>query len=147
MKIIIETIPHSEQRYPTTGDWVTRGEDIHVLVSDLSNWRMETLVGIHEAIEALLCRHAGVTQEQVDEFDTQFESARSHYTVRTRPGHGTEFKFLGGWIPINAEPGDHPDAPYYRQHQVATGIERILATLLDVDWSEYEEANRQLYGG
>ena len=37
------------------------------------------------------------------------------------------------------EPGDCPDAPYKRQHCVATGVERIMAAMLGVDWKAYED--------
>jgi hypothetical protein len=131
MKILIETIPHSEQRYPTVGDWqwkssrtkdfYAKGKDpkewsdkdtLVIRVSSLSDWRYEALVGLHEAIEALLCKQAGVTEEQVDQFDLNFK------------GEG--------------EPGNDPLAPYCQQHQVATVIETTLAQELDVDWAKYE---------
>jgi hypothetical protein len=40
--------------------------------------------------------------------------------------------------PKDVEPGDHPDAPYKREHCFATGIERLLAAELGVDWTAYE---------
>lgn len=73
------------------------------------------LVVIHELIEQFLSECAGVTNEQIDEFDFAYEAALDE-----------------------GEPGDHILAPYYKQHQFATGIERILAAEANVDWLEYE---------
>lgn len=123
MKIIITTTDHKNQRYPTVGDWyfekTVTEEVLQIKVSKLSDWRREMLIAVHELVEVLLCKHDGVTQEQVDAFDMAFE--------KTRP-EGNE-----------DEPGDSTEAPYRRQHCIATGIERILAAELEVDWSEYEK--------
>ena len=111
----LTTIPHDMQRYPTTGDWEfndTPGEvriDIHV--SDTNSWRRAALLAVHELIESLLCRHAGITQAAVDAFD------RAHLDAD--------------------EPGDLPDCPYRDQHRFATVVEKLLAAELGVDWREY----------
>lgn len=120
MRIIIETIPHLEQRYETVGDWYYEPDGTLVIrVSQLSDWRREMLVAVHELVEVLQCKHDGVTQEVVDKFDKEFEAHRH---------------------PDNEdEPGDEPTAPYVRQHCLATGIERTLAASLDVWWKAYEE--------
>jgi len=119
MKIIIETIPHEEQRYTTVGDWYYEPDGtLRIKVSQLSDWRREFLVKIHELVEVMLCKHAGVTQEVVDKFDTKEFSYTDH---------------------PNEEPGDCPEAPYKTQHCIATGIERMLAAALGVDWKPYEE--------
>jgi hypothetical protein len=115
MRIIIETIPHKAQRYETVGDWrKDQAGNLCITVSELNDWRLEALVAVHELIEALLCRADGVTEDEVDHFD---------------------FNFNG-----EAEPGDDPDAPYYEQHQRASGYERLLAADLQVNWAEYEKA-------
>lgn len=117
MKIIIETIPHETHRYSTVGDWFYDPEgNLIIRVSQLSDWRREMLVAVHELVEVLLCKHDGVTQQEVDKFDTGFSFA----------DHPDE------------EPGDSSDAPYKKQHCVATGVERILAAHFGVDWKEYE---------
>jgi hypothetical protein len=112
MRIVIQTIPHSAQRYDTCGDWQREGDELRISVSELKDWRLEALVAVHELIEALLCRVDGVTEAEVDHFDFNFKGAE--------------------------EPGDDPDAPYYEQHQRASGYERLLAADLQVNWAEYE---------
>jgi hypothetical protein len=120
MKIIIETIPHEQHRYTTVGDWFYEPDGtLRIKVSELSDWRREMLIAVHELIEVLACKHDGVTAESVDEFDKNFEANRA---------------------PDNEdEPGDEPKAPYVRQHCLATGVERILAAHLGVNWKEYED--------
>jgi hypothetical protein len=52
----------------------------------------------HEAIEAYLAIHAGVSPEAVDEFDRAYEPKR-------KAGD-------------DSEPGDDPKAPYRKPHQI-----------------------------
>jgi len=120
MNVHIKTIPHSAQRYPTVGDWFFDAEgDLHVFVSSLGDEREEMLIAVHELVEVLQCKYQGVSAAEVDKFDIEFEKAR--------PQGNTD------------EPGDEPNAPYHRQHCLATGFERILAAVLGVKWKEYEK--------
>jgi hypothetical protein len=120
MNIHIETIPHEKQRYPTVGDWwfIDSG-DLELRISELTDWRYEMLIAIHELWEVILCKHRKISQEAVDNFDRQYEARRQEND--------------------DSEPGDAPDAPYKREHCSATGAERTLAAELGVDWKEYED--------
>lgn len=127
MNVKIEIIPHTEQRYPTVGDWYFEHScpgapkescDLVIRVSKLSDWRLEMLVAIHEMAEVVLCKDAEVSQESVDAFDIEYEKDRKEGD--------------------NSEPGDSPLAPYRKQHCIATGIERILAAEMGVVWNQYE---------
>lgn len=118
MKVVIETIPHESQRYPTVGDWYYEEDGtLRIKVSELSDWRYVTLVALHELCEERMCKQDGVTQAQVDAFDKQFEANRPEGNLD--------------------EPGDDTEAPYRKQHGIATGIERIMAAELGVDWNKY----------
>ena len=120
MNVKIEIIPHETQRYPTVGDWLLEPNgDLTIRVSKLSDWRLEMLIAIHELAEVLICKHDGVSQEVVDAFDQQFEAKRESDN--------------------EDEPGDEPNAPYVKQHCIATGIERVMAANLGVSWKEYED--------
>ena len=101
-------------RYPTLGDYSTpdNGETIDVTVAETGDWRFNFLVAIHETIEAVLCRHAGIEFEKVDAFD---------------------FPFYGA-----GEPGDNPAAPYHKQHAIASNIEFQICQALGLDWNNYE---------
>ena len=126
MKTIIESIPHNLQRYDTVGDWFFVNDTLVIRVSELKEPRHMFLVALHELWEAILCNDRGITQEMVDIFDKDFEAHRH---------------------PDNLdEPGDSPNAPYRHEHSSATGIERLLAAELHVDWSTYEgELNSLVY--
>lgn len=120
MRIVVETIPHDKQLYPTAGDWrFDSNGDLLIRVSQLSDWRREALIAVHELVEVLICKHKGVTTEEVDKFDMAFEKNRAEDN--------------------DDEPGDDPKAPYVHQHCIATGVERILAAELGVSWKEYED--------
>lgn len=125
LHISIASIPHNQQRYDTCGDWKTEIidgiETVLITVSNLSSRREMLLVVIHELIEMALCEAEGVSSEEVDNFDL-------HY--------------CGDGLPL--EPGDHPEAPYYKQHQFASGIERILAAEMGVDWLTYSRHIEEL---
>jgi len=120
MKIQLRTIPHSEQRYETCGDWENLPEgSLRISVSDMGNDDYAFLVAIHELVEVWLCNKRGITDEAVSAFDIEYE--------KNRP-EGDE-----------SEPGNHPDAPYRKEHFFATNIERMIALELGVDWKLYSE--------
>ena len=120
MKITIETIPHSEQRYPTVGDWQVTPDGIIIRVSKMSDERYCALVAVHELVEVLLCRQNSVSTQVVDDFDKTYENRVA----------GTEYEYT--------EPGDHPQAPYKKEHCIATAVERLLCAELGVDWTAYD---------
>lgn len=103
----------SEMRYDTIGDWRFLGDDLVIEVFDLKNEKYNLLIVVHELVEAMLCKFAGVTTEQVDKWDMNFK------------GEG--------------EPGDDPRAPYHCQHWTAMVVEQVLAGIMGVDWSEYND--------
>lgn len=119
MKILIETIPHFEQAYPTVGDW-RREKDgtLHIKVSEEIGDKFALLVALHELIEVTLCEERGITCEEVDKFDKAYE--------KTRPEND------------DSEPGDHADAPYKKEHFFATSIERLMCAEMGIDWNEYD---------
>jgi len=111
--ITIKVIPHSKQRYDTSGDyWIDERGTIQVRISKSKNWRSEALLLMHELTEMFLCIDRDVSFKAIDRFDMRFK--------------GT------------GEPGDDPKAPYHREHRFATRIERLLARELRVSWATYE---------
>lgn len=129
MKIDIATIPHSQQRYETVGDWYWKGKPegncfwnhctLVIRVSKMKDWRHEVCVAIHELVEVVICKWTGITQKEVDTFDMAFEKNR-------KPGNFDE-------------PGDDNRAPYRIAHCIATGVERTVAAMLGVFWKLYEK--------
>ena len=127
MNIIIKVIPETEMRPEVNGaDWFfDEAGDLQVRVSPMSDWRYETLLGLHEAIEAVLCKHNGVTQAQVDAFDLEYDKTHT--------------------FDVNA--GDDPAAPYRREHCFATAAERMICAELDVCWETYDRELATSYPG
>lgn len=122
MKITIETISHNQQRYPTVGDWQWSSEgNLNIKVSDVGDIEYNFLVGRHEMDEAMLCRHEGVTEKEVDDYDF------SH------PDAGGD-SFSGS-----------TDAPYYQQHCDALAAEWQMSRLLEVDWEQYSDTLEELF--
>lgn len=128
MKTIIETISHKAQKYPTVGDWRNDPDGtLRIRVSDMKNEDYEFLIALHELVEQHLCKKRGITVEAVDEFDIEFEKQRAKSLSLS-----------------TAEPGDNRFAPYRNEHCIATGVERIVAAALGVNWSDYEVAINSL---
>ena len=114
----VDVIRHADHRYDTCGDWLIDHDGrIIVRVSELGDWRFEFLIAIHEMVEAALCRHRGISEEAVTAFDKEHEAS-------------------GG----DGEPGEHPDAPYRKEHAFAALIEAMVAQMLGVYWPKYEDA-------
>lgn len=130
MRIVIDTTPHNDQRYNSVGDWRWEATSetlttLHIRVSEFpsgmknSKWKYEFLIGIHELVEAILCESQGISEKQVDDFDINEKIDEECFE-------------------LDVEQGDHPEAPYKHQHNIATGIERILCATLGIDWYEYD---------
>lgn len=115
--IDVRIIPHKEQRYNTCGDWQfsviesLKEVVLHIKVSKLDDWKMESLIAQHEIDEALLCLDRNIPEEVVYEFDINFEGD---------------------------EPGAAPNSPYYKEHQFANHCESLRATAMNINWEEYE---------
>jgi hypothetical protein len=119
MNIHLEVIPHENQRLNAPGDWFFSSDgDLIVRVTDLGDWRFNFLLARHEMDEALLCKHAGISVQSVDEYDTRLASKDDDPD-----------SFTG-----------YPGAPYQAQHNDALAAEWQMARLLGVDWEEYGKA-------
>lgn len=124
----IKTIPHSEQRYDTCGDYFEEAGAAHFRISDMGNAWYEILVAVHEIVEYALCKRWQVSMDAIDDFDREYEAARQ---IRMAADCGC--------MPTEtSEPGDDEHAPYYRAHRIATKIERALAMAFGIDWNEYD---------
>lgn len=117
-RIVIRFINHSQQRYPTVGDWELIDNTLIITVSRMSDKRRMLLIAMHELTEAIICYYQGITQEQVDAFDIKFEQEREEGNAE--------------------EPGGDPQAPYHDAHKFAERFEKDLAAKLEVDWQSYE---------
>jgi hypothetical protein len=123
MKIEAKTIPYSEQRYPTCGDYWDDKDGKHFRVNDMGNEDYAFLVLIHEMVEERLTRRRGLTEQEIMAFDLMWEKERED----------------GKHAPDD-EPGHDPRAPYRREHILSENIERLLAWEMGLDWETYGEA-------
>lgn len=140
LDIIIQTVKHEDQKYNTIGNYestetgfekqveLTPGKVI-ITVSDMSDWRKELCVAVHELVEvAIACWKNGIKDSDIVNFDKLFES-----------------KAEQGIVSEDAEPGDDPAAPYYAYHQMAMMMEYSLMVSLGLTEVEYEEAMLNLW--
>jgi hypothetical protein len=117
MRIVIETIPHKDQRYATAGDWwIDPDGTWQIRVSEMRDWKAEYLVAFHELAEMALCVDRHIPEERVTQFD-------QHWDALGRQG----------------EPGDSQFSPYYDEHQFASGIERMMCEALSCAWGWYTD--------
>ena len=131
LDIEIKSIPHDKHRYPTVGDYFEENGIEKYRVSNMSDRRREILVIIHEMIENELRKMDGIREEDITAFDVSFESKREQRLLKAKTEEEKE-------AILDEEPGDQPEAPYFKHHQIATGVERLLAALLSVDWNDYD---------
>lgn len=114
MNTHIISIPHGEQRYPTLGDyWTAKDGATYIAVSEMPDWRYAFLIALHEFIEEAMTRHRGIPEPEIMAFDRSED-----------------------W---ETEPGMVGAAPYHREHVIATGVEMLVASALDVKWADYEQ--------
>lgn len=129
MDIVIKVIPESEQRKEVNGaDWFWDAEgNLQVRISPMTDWRYEVALAFHEAFEACLCKNNGVSQKSVDEFDMDFDNA-----------HPDE-------PDLNA--GDEQAAPYHKEHNYATIVDRLFIGACGLKWKDYDDELATTYPG
>lgn len=123
-RIVIELVDHANQRYNTVGDWYLEGPTLVIKGSKLPlvkgnrirPWVLNWAVPLHELCEALTALSNGVTVEEVDDFDKQFEL-----------DHADD----------DDEPGDDPRCPVHKQHQFACMVEEAFIKMIPFDWESY----------
>lgn len=127
LDIKIKTVPEASVRAEQSGDWwydqKRQGRITVSVVGDTFCTESELAIAIHELVEAFLCRRDGVTEQEVVDFDTLYESERKQ---------GRHHK--------DEEPGDDPRSPYRLQHAAAIHVERAVCLALDLMWKEHELA-------
>jgi len=119
MNTEIKTIPHTEQRYPTCGDYWQDGDRKLFRINQMGNEDYEFLVSIEEH----LTRRRGLKEPDIMAFDVEWEKERE------QGKHGED-----------EEPGHDPRAPYHREHVFAETIERMVALFMGVSWKDYDSA-------
>jgi hypothetical protein len=111
------TIQTGTPRFGGVGDWPDYST---IVVKAMPDWRFEFLVGLHELVEATICKQRGVTAVEVDAWDAKAENADLA--------------------------GEDARAPYHQAHLWATEIELRMAVMLEVDLDLYDKACRMKEG-
>jgi hypothetical protein len=109
--ITIEFIKPEDNRYVTHGDWYEKDGKLKITSTSYDNENGSFLVALHEFVEAWLCRHDGVDEMDVSAWDL--------------------------CNPDASEPGELEDAPYFKQHAVATQVEKIVCEAMGIDWEDH----------
>ena len=113
--VFAKVVPHKRQYYDSTGNYGECDNLWWMHISELSDWRREACIYIHEFAEMCLTKSDGVSWADIDFFDTEGEGAD------------------------HPDPGTLPSAPYYKQHADATVIEAMFCKMLGVDWDDYNK--------
>jgi hypothetical protein len=117
MRIFIETVESENIRNKDVGDWYESDNGIKIIkVLGGIPEDYSFLIALHEMLEQKYCEKAGIKEEDVTKFDAIYNT-----------GFGS------------MEAGDSPKAPYHKQHQMATVIEKLVCNALRINWNTYSE--------
>jgi hypothetical protein len=128
--IRITVLPAAQMRYDTWGDWFyapgpNGSRTLHIQISDVVPKENQFLIAFHELVEVKLCEARGITQKQIDDFDM----VKWPEIIKGESADGLTASV--GWT-HDDEPGDHPEAPYRREHRFAMLLEHMMAHELGV---------------
>jgi len=126
LEISIKQIPAKRQRYRTLGDYFYNKNILSILVNQELGEKAFCAVALHEFVESTLCRFRGIPEVDITNWDIGYEKTR-------------EREFAPCGCKHYEEPGDDPHAPYWREHQLATTIERMYIHDLGQNWGDYEQ--------
>jgi hypothetical protein len=128
MEIVIKTISAESQRYPTIGDyWYDESDVLQIRITETGNEFYEKMIAIHELIEEALTKKRGLTDPEITNFDLYYEKRREQ-----------------GLVLPDSEPGFCNEAPYLKEHTLATSVEMMMCALTGESWIDYENAINNL---
>lgn len=110
--------------FTTVGYWMFAGlansGDLCIYCAPLSRRRYAWAVIGHELIEAAYCWLRGITTGECDQWDAACEE-----------------RLRAGALPLEVEPGDIRECPYYWGHQAGCWWERLVIFVTLASWSSY----------
>lgn len=125
MLINIKTIPIEKMRYPSVGDyWYDKKGTLQVRVADMGNEFYEKMVIIHELIEEALTKQNGISEQQIMDFDLEFEANRKDGNLD--------------------EPGFDENCIYKKEHTFATSVELGMCAIVGEDFMKYDKTVNEL---
>lgn len=118
---VIKCISLLENRFTTLGDWMeTAPGEFMITVTEMVDWRHETLVLLHELVEWAICQRDGVRTADCDAFDALWEQ-----------------ELRNGLQRPETEAGFDRRCPYRKGHVWGCRVERAFAFLFGVSWADY----------
>lgn len=99
--------------FESLDDYGADKEKIWFEVLDIGVEGYNLLLLVHALVEYLTTQGRGIPLKLIEKFDND--------------------------NPDSPEPGDEEDAPYRNEHCLATGIERLLCSYLNIPWRVYEK--------
>jgi hypothetical protein len=122
-KIKVEIVPLKKQRYETLGDYYEKNGVLHFKITDTGSPLHNKLILIHELIEQTLTEAKGIKESIILRHDLEFEKL-----------------IKDGLVPEDAEPGEHKNSPYRKEHILAETVERLMLNHLNQEtFTEYSE--------
>jgi hypothetical protein len=119
MKLTVEILPYKDMRYNTYGDYFyDKSNTLRFQIVDHSNDVYTKLTLIHELVEQLLLEVKGITPDDVDRFDFDFESD----TNKTS---------------IYSEPGEDPSCIYKKEHDFSDNIIKQICESIGIKFEDY----------
>jgi hypothetical protein len=114
----ITVIPYNDMAYPTAGDYRTVDGVVEFKIAELESPDYEFFVLCHEVIEQYITQRRGISEESITYFDM------TH--------------------PELDDPGNCPQAPYWREHTFAVRVEKLLSKELGIKWKTYDKSFSKL---
>lgn len=118
-KVVLEVKEPGEMRYKTVGDWYEDESTVFITSASMNHDYFDFPLLVHELIEWFLCNQAGITEEQVDEWD---------------------FAHLD-----EEDPGSMEGCPYREQHLAAMAVESMMLYLAKANPFEYDKAIEKVW--
>lgn len=113
--------PVTELRFATLGDWYQDDSGFFTIeVAEMSNWKYEFLILLHELTEWAICQAEGISTRACDNFDEAWEESIDK-----------------GLVSIEKEAGFDRSCPYRKGHIWGARMERLFCWLLGASWKDY----------
>lgn len=150
MRIVIETIAHKDQRYPTCGDWFfdytyfCKTCSQSVITPRIEPARCGKCASLMTLIHTTLnIRVSNMSDWRYEALVAFHELAEvlicQQRGISQDAVDKFDKEFEANREPGNEdEPGDDPKAPYRKEHFFATNVEALLSAELNVNFQEYE---------
>ena len=106
-------------RYFTFGDYFINNHTLNFQIVDHGNDIFTKLTLIHEMVEYFLVEQRGLSIDDIDKFDIDFENDPER-------------------VKLYGEPGNDPNCPYKPEHEIAEKVAQMMCEHLGINYNDYE---------